>query len=297
MDPDIYISTRDWRRKPPLRLSLRSKLHIHWCWIKCTNQTCRQMAAVAIVPYIIRWGPDGWQEKLRQTARCSKCGKRGIALQHPIWAGSDTGWAPIPVGQLAPVAPKNRVRRSPPRQTELPLSVDQESSACIELTRNGSNFVAVPRRQRGAAQKTCEGAGNDVGRRQASSRDGALSSILASVSRQLDDVERCVSDLRAIAGGQTAVPGMAAALATIQEAAAEFTKSASSAEIALTSIGSPAASRAARAVSAFLAEFESAVCSIVSERGRRDMYSAGLTDSPPPGSSTIQVWSPVENHK
>ena len=42
------------------------------------------MAAVAVAPYIIRWGPDGWQDMLRQNARCTECGKRGVALQHPM---------------------------------------------------------------------------------------------------------------------------------------------------------------------------------------------------------------------
>jgi hypothetical protein len=33
-----------------------TKLGICWWWIKCTR--CPHMAAVAIAPYIIRWGPD-----------------------------------------------------------------------------------------------------------------------------------------------------------------------------------------------------------------------------------------------
>ncbi len=100
MTSDQYISARDWRRKPPLRLRVTRKLHIYWCWIKCTR--CSHMRAVAIVPFIIRWGPDAWQEMLRQVARCTGCGKRGVALQHPSWGGSDAGWAPMPVTQMAP---------------------------------------------------------------------------------------------------------------------------------------------------------------------------------------------------
>jgi hypothetical protein len=46
-----------------------------------------------------RLGADGWQDMLRQTARGTECGKRGVALQH----GNDTGWAPMPIRQLAPV--------------------------------------------------------------------------------------------------------------------------------------------------------------------------------------------------
>jgi hypothetical protein len=75
-----YISVRDWRRKPPMQLRVTRKPLTCWWWIKCTR--CPHKAAVAIAPYIIRWGPDAWQEMLRQTARCTKCGKRGVALKH-----------------------------------------------------------------------------------------------------------------------------------------------------------------------------------------------------------------------
>jgi hypothetical protein len=64
------------------------------------------MRAVAIALLVIRWGPDGWQDMLRQTARCTECGQRGVARQHPSWGGSDTGWAPMPVSQMAPVPPR-----------------------------------------------------------------------------------------------------------------------------------------------------------------------------------------------
>jgi hypothetical protein len=96
-----HISVRDWRRRPPLRLRVTTKPATCWFWIKCTR--CPHMAAVAITPYIIRWGPDGWLEMLRQNARCIECGKRGVSLQHPSWGGNDTGWAPMPINQLAPV--------------------------------------------------------------------------------------------------------------------------------------------------------------------------------------------------
>jgi hypothetical protein len=46
------------------------------------------MAAVAIVPYIIRWGPDGWQDMLREVARCTKCGKRGRGRACGRWPAS-----------------------------------------------------------------------------------------------------------------------------------------------------------------------------------------------------------------
>jgi hypothetical protein len=85
------ITVRDWRRRPPLRLRVTKKLDIHSCWIKCTR--CPHMRAVAIAPYIIRWGPDGWQDMLRRAARCTKCGQRGLtatasaAYRRPPTAG------------------------------------------------------------------------------------------------------------------------------------------------------------------------------------------------------------------
>lgn len=101
---DDYISVRDWRRKPPLRRTVSKKPATCWFWIKCTR--CPHMSAVALAPYIIRWGPDAWPDMLREVARCTACGKKGVALQHPSWGGSDTGWAPMP-SKMAPVHPQS----------------------------------------------------------------------------------------------------------------------------------------------------------------------------------------------
>jgi hypothetical protein len=97
MTRENHISVSDWRRRPPLRLRVSRKLKIHWCWIKCTR--CSHMRAVAIAPY----GSGGD----RTTARCTACGKRGVALQHPSWGGTNTGWAPMPISQMAPVPQLN----------------------------------------------------------------------------------------------------------------------------------------------------------------------------------------------
>jgi hypothetical protein len=83
----------------PLRLRVTKKLDTYRCWIKCTR--CPRMRAVAIAPYIIRWGPDGWRDMLRRTGRRTKCGTRGVELQHPSWGGSDTGCAPISINRMA----------------------------------------------------------------------------------------------------------------------------------------------------------------------------------------------------
>jgi len=61
------------------------------------------MRVVAIAPFVIRWRADGRQDMLRRIGRCTECGKRDVALQHPSWGGSDTGWAAMPMSQMAPV--------------------------------------------------------------------------------------------------------------------------------------------------------------------------------------------------
>ncbi len=85
------ISVHQWRRRPPLRTK---KLHIHWCWIKCTR--CPHMRAVAIAPWVIRWGPDDWQEMLRRHGQ-------DVARQHLLGAAAtaavlhaDQRMAPVP---------------------------------------------------------------------------------------------------------------------------------------------------------------------------------------------------------
>jgi hypothetical protein len=40
---------------------------------------------------------------VRRVARCTNCGQRGVELQHPSWGNADTGWAPMPISQMAPV--------------------------------------------------------------------------------------------------------------------------------------------------------------------------------------------------
>jgi hypothetical protein len=68
-----------------------------WCWVVCEH--CMHRKAVAFVPFIIRWGPDASSDLLRQSARCTKCGRKGAALQHPSWAGMHIGFEPFPLTQ------------------------------------------------------------------------------------------------------------------------------------------------------------------------------------------------------
>ena len=65
-----------------------------WCWIVCEH--CMHRKPVALVPFIIRWGPDASSDMLRRSARCSSCGRKGAALQHPSRAGMHVGFEPFP---------------------------------------------------------------------------------------------------------------------------------------------------------------------------------------------------------
>jgi hypothetical protein len=67
-----------------------------WWWIICENLTCRHRTQAALTPLIIRWGLGASSDLLRRSARCSRCGRKGMTLQHPAWVGGELGWAPFP---------------------------------------------------------------------------------------------------------------------------------------------------------------------------------------------------------
>jgi hypothetical protein len=67
----------------------------HWTWVCC--EKCLHRAPMALVPLIIRWGAETSSDRLRQSARCTKCGYKGATLQHPGWAGTHIGFQPFPV--------------------------------------------------------------------------------------------------------------------------------------------------------------------------------------------------------
>ena len=62
-------------------------------WLCCS---CGHRVAVALVPFVIRWGADASSDMLGQHVRRSACGRRGATLQHPSWADSEVGWQPFP---------------------------------------------------------------------------------------------------------------------------------------------------------------------------------------------------------
>ena len=68
----------------------------------------------------------------RRHGRCTACSKRGVALQDPSWGGNDTGWAPMPVSQMAPV----------PRQRGLGRGA--AAGAVAAMHREGGRIAATP---------------------------------------------------------------------------------------------------------------------------------------------------------
>jgi hypothetical protein len=71
------------------------------CWwgVCCENVACLHHAPIALVPLIIRWGPDASMDVLRRSARCSRCGRKGAAIMHPGWGGSHVGTSPRPLSR------------------------------------------------------------------------------------------------------------------------------------------------------------------------------------------------------
>jgi hypothetical protein len=67
-----------------------------WLWVHCANAECRHRARMALTPLVIRWGRDASSDRLRASARCTRCGGRGATLQHPSWGGREFGWMPFP---------------------------------------------------------------------------------------------------------------------------------------------------------------------------------------------------------
>jgi hypothetical protein len=67
----------------------------YWLWLRC--DACGHCVAVALVPFVIRWGADASSDMLRRHARCMVCGRRGASLQHPSWGDETVGWEVFPV--------------------------------------------------------------------------------------------------------------------------------------------------------------------------------------------------------
>jgi hypothetical protein len=93
---------RDAQRGPstsiPTLGRLQRSMPGKWLWLCCAANGCTHHAPMAIAPFVIRWGADASSDRLRHSARCSRCGHNGAMLMHPCWVSSEVGFQPFPVG-------------------------------------------------------------------------------------------------------------------------------------------------------------------------------------------------------
>ena len=81
--------------QPVTTLGQLAKQPPRWVWIYCENTACLHYSAVALIPFIIRWGPNASSDRLRRL-RCKKCGHRNASLKTASWGDNQTGYAPFP---------------------------------------------------------------------------------------------------------------------------------------------------------------------------------------------------------
>ncbi len=67
-----------------------------WVWLNCNRSSCMHYVPVALTPIIILLGEDASSDRLRHSARCSKCGSKGATIQLPSWASEGVGYQPFP---------------------------------------------------------------------------------------------------------------------------------------------------------------------------------------------------------
>jgi hypothetical protein len=87
---------------PTLSLGQLQKTEPGWVWLYCL--ACNHSQAVAIAPFVIRWGPNTSSDKLRRSARCSRCHGQGATIRHASWGDMATGWQPFPAAAQPRIA-------------------------------------------------------------------------------------------------------------------------------------------------------------------------------------------------
>jgi hypothetical protein len=90
-------SRRPTRERVPVPTLGQLRKEHCWFWVFCSK--CPHRAPMAVAPLVIRWGADASSDKLRASARCTKCGTKGATLQHPSWVSNTVGCQPFPVGR------------------------------------------------------------------------------------------------------------------------------------------------------------------------------------------------------
>jgi hypothetical protein len=100
-DPHDDPGERSQRDRAPPPIPTLESFSPPWVWIDCTNTAanCHHSAPMAVTPLVIRWGFGTSSDKLRASARCTKCGHKGASLRAPSWKDSVVGVQPFPVGR------------------------------------------------------------------------------------------------------------------------------------------------------------------------------------------------------
>src|SRR5215831_21283595 len=101
-DPHDDPPRRPTRTRAPAQAATLGEINTppHWFWVCCEGSDCGHHAPMAITPLVIRWGPNTSSDKLRRSARCTVCGRKGATLKHPSWHDEQVGWQPFPVARL-----------------------------------------------------------------------------------------------------------------------------------------------------------------------------------------------------
>lgn len=85
-------------RQSTFKIPTLGQLHANtkWCWLCCREYRCGHRVPIALAPFVIRWGPEESSDRLRQSAVCRKCGRRGAITIMPSWMGTERGFAEFP---------------------------------------------------------------------------------------------------------------------------------------------------------------------------------------------------------
>ena len=89
-------------RNPPGPVPTLAELRKGTPWVRliCANHKCRHWVPLALVPVIIRLGPDTSSDVLRGNVKCSKCGHVGALTYLPSYVDATVGFQPFPVETL-----------------------------------------------------------------------------------------------------------------------------------------------------------------------------------------------------
>jgi hypothetical protein len=84
---------------PPIPTLAELRASSPWFWVHCKQNDCGHSAPMALVPLIIRWSANASSDRLRQSARCTRCGGKGAMLIHPSYVDRVVGFQPFPVNR------------------------------------------------------------------------------------------------------------------------------------------------------------------------------------------------------